>query len=125
MQSPNELEFHQAQSGTTSMDLTKTPSPFLPGTKIQIAYDSTSIGYLKTCPRLYYYTMIEGWNARDESVHLRFGIEYHAALQDYDLSRAAGISHDDAVHDVIRETLLRTSDFDPDHKAKTKEGLIR
>jgi hypothetical protein len=69
--------------------------------------------------------MIEGWSTKEESVHLRFGIEYHAALQDYDLSRASGISHNDAVHDVIRELLIRTPDFNPDHKTKTREGLVR
>ena len=105
--------------------LAPTQSPFLPNTSIQYAWDSTSLGYLKTCPRLYQYVMLEGWSSREESVHLRFGIEYHAALQDYDLSRAANISHDDAVHDVVRELLLRTSDFDPDHKTKTREGLVR
>lgn len=101
------------------------PSPYLPGTKIQVAWDSTSLGYLKTCPRLYQYSMLEGWSSREESVHLRFGIEYHHALQDYDLSRAAGISHDDAIHDVIRELLIRTHGFDPDHKTKTRDGLVR
>lgn len=101
------------------------PTPYLPETNIQVAWDSTSLGYLKTCPRLYQYVMIDGWSAKDESVHLRFGIEYHSALQDYDLSRAAGIPHSDAVHDVVRELLIRTADFDPDHKTKTREGLLR
>src|ERR1700679_1091499 len=100
-------------------------SPFLSGTKIQSAWDSTSLGMLKTCPRLYYYQMIEGWSPPGESVHLRFGQEYHHALQDYDLSRAAGITHNDAVHDTIRELLLRTGDFDPDHKVKTRTSLVR
>ena len=102
-----------------------TDSPFLPGTNIQFAFDSTSLGYLKTCPRLYQYHMIEGYQTKEESVHLRFGIEYHHALQDYDLSLSAGIKHDDAVHDVVRELLLRTGDFDPDHKTKTRENLVR
>jgi hypothetical protein len=101
------------------------PSPFLAGTNIQLAWDSTSIGYLKTCPRLYQYIMIEGWTSKEESVHLRFGQEYHEALEDYDLSRAAGISHNDAVHDVIRGLMTRTADFDPDHGKKTRESLIR
>lgn len=100
-------------------------SCFLPGTNVQFAWDSTSLGYLKTCPRLYYYHMIEGWTNVDESVHLRFGIEYHRALQDYDMSRASGIDHDDSVHDVIQELVLRTADFNPDHKTKTKENLLR
>lgn len=105
--------------------MTEPQSPYLPGTKIQIAFDSTSLGYLKTCPRLYQYVMLDGWSSKEESVHLRFGIEYHHALQDYDLSRAANISHDDAVHDVIQELLLRTADFDSDHKTKTRSSLVR
>ncbi len=100
-------------------------SPFLPGTKIQYAWDSTSLGYLKQCPRLYQYIMVEGWSTENTSVHLRFGQEYHHALQDYDISRASGIKHNDAVHDTIRELLLRTSDFDPDHKVKTRTSLVR
>ncbi len=100
-------------------------SPFLPGTKIQYAWDSTSLGYLKTCPRLYQYIMVEGWSTENTSVHLRFGQEYHHALQDYDISRASGIKHNDAVHDTIRELLIRTVDFDPDHKVKTRSSLIR
>lgn len=101
------------------------PSPFLPGTNIQYALDSTSIGYLKICPRLYQYTMIEGWNSKEESVHLKFGIEYHKALQDFDMSIAAGIPHEDAIHDTIRELLTRTADWKPDHKTKNKEFLVR
>ena len=66
-------------------------SPFLPGTHIQYAWDSTSLGYLKTCPRLYQYTMIDGWGTTAESIHLRFGIELHKALEDYERSIAAGI----------------------------------
>ena len=104
---------------------TPTQSPFLPGTQVQYAWDSTSLSDFKKCPRYYQYVMLDGWSAKDESVHLRFGIEYHAALQDYDLSRAANIPHDEAVHDVLRELLLRTADFDSDHKTKTREGLVR
>lgn len=106
--------------------MTEAPtSPYLPSTNIQYAWDSTSLGYLKVCPRLYQYSMIEGWSSREESVHLRFGIEYHTALQNYDLSRAAGITHDDAVHDTVRELSLRAADFDFDHKTKTRAGLLR
>src|SRR4029077_16909070 len=78
--------------------MTKEPSPFIQGTNIQYAWDSTSIGYLKTCPRLYQYIMIEGWTGRGESIHLRFGIEYHKALEEYDRSRANGTTHEDALH---------------------------
>lgn len=99
------------------------PSPFLPGTKIQYAWDSTSLGYLKVCPRLYQYTIIDGWQPKEESIHLRFGAEYHQALQDYDLSRAAGISHNDSVFDVVRELLIRIADWHP--TAETKAGKYK
>ena len=116
--------------GAEVMSKTEIQSPFLPGTKVQFAWDSTSLGYLKTCPRLYQYIMIDGWGHAEESVHLRFGQEYHQALQDYDLSRAAKIPHEDALHDVVRELLIRTADYapDPDTKAgkyKSRKALIR
>ncbi len=79
-----------------------TQSPFLPGTQIQFAWSSTTLDLIKTCPRLYELTVIRGWQSRDESIHLRFGIEYHTALQDYAISRAKGINHEDAIHDTIR-----------------------
>lgn len=105
------------------------PSPFLPGTKVQYAWDSTSLGLLKTCPRLYQYTIIDGWANKGESVHLRFGLEYHQALQEYDVSRANGVKHEDAIHDVIAALMVRTFGWapDPDTKAgkyKNRSSLI-
>lgn len=82
--------------------------PFLPGTNIQWAWDSTSLGYFKTCPRLYQYIMIDGWTSEGESIHLRFGQELHSALQNYHKSRAANIDHEGSVHDVIRELIFST-----------------
>ena len=117
------------ESNFTSTD-TPTQSPFLPGTNIQYAIDSTSIGLMKTCFKLYHYKMILGWQPKDESVHLRFGSEFHQALQEYDLNIAAGLDHEAAVLDVVRELLIRTADFvpDPDTKAgkyKNREALVR
>lgn len=104
-------------------------SPFLPGTKIQYAYDSTSLGMLKTCPRLYQYTMIDGWASKDESVHLTFGIHYHSALQNYDIAKAAGASHDEAMHSAITQAMhdIEGWEVDRDSKAgkyKNPETLI-
>lgn len=56
-------------------------SPFIDGTKVQYAWDSTSLGWLKECPRKYQYHMLEGWSGRGESIHLEFGILYHGALE--------------------------------------------
>jgi len=93
-------------------------SPFLKGSNVQFAWDSTSLGYLKTCPRLYQYIMIEGYSSKDESIHLRFGIEYHQALQEYDLARAKGMDFDDALHHTITEPHSRVWDWEPDRDTK-------
>ncbi len=108
---------------------TGTASPFLPGTNIQYAWDSTSLGLIKTCPRLYQYTIIDGWESKDESIHLRFGIEYHAALEHFDRLLATGIDREDALASTVRGALLRTHDWNPDResragKYKNRDSLI-
>jgi hypothetical protein len=113
-------------------------SPFHPGTKVQWAWDSTSLGWLKECPRKYQYHMIEAWRGRGESIHLEYGILYHEALESYDRMRyEGGMSHDDAVKWVVRELLTRTwregkpwraaMDLPADDKAslKSRENLVR
>lgn len=112
----------------THLTPTEVRSPYLPGTNIQYAWDSTSLGYLKTCPRLYQYIMIEGWGSRDESIHLRFGIEYHSALQDYAISRAQGDAHEDAIRTSIHKLHSRVYNWNPDRstragKYKNRESI--
>lgn len=106
-----------------------TSSPYLPGTKKMYAWDSTSLGLLKTCARKYEYEILEGWTSRDESIHLRFGIEYHTALQDYAISCAKGIPHNDAIHDTIRALHHRVWNWEPDRtsragKYKNRESIV-
>jgi hypothetical protein len=93
-------------------------SPFLPDTNVQYAWDSTSLGTMKTCPRLYQYIMIEGWSSKYESIHLRFGGEYHSALQDYEIARAGGMAHEHAIRHTVHELMNRTADWIVDETAK-------
>lgn len=106
-----------------------TDSPFLPGTAIQFAWDSTSLGWLKECPRKYYYSMICGWRAKAESVNLKFGGLYHKALENFDKYIAEGDSHDTALDKVLDETMQATWEGDapwtPDHQTKNRDTLIR
>lgn len=110
---------------------TKELSPFLEGTNIQYAWDSTSIGYFKRCPRLYQYVMIEGWEPKGEIIHLRFGIEYHNALHDYEKCKAEGQDHDEAIHHTIQALLERTWHWEKveprtdTEKLKTRYHLVR
>lgn len=93
-------------------------SPFLEGTTIQYAWDATSLELLKRCPRLYQYTMIDGWMSKEESIHLRYGSEVHRALYEYELLIADGIDHEEAIFHVVRELLFRMVDFWPDEDSK-------
>lgn len=110
-------------------EFASAPSPFLPNTAIQFAWDSTSLGLIKTCPRLYQYIIIEGWTTSAESVHLRFGQEYHSALQDYEIARAEGVEHEAAIHVATEQLLIRTAGWNVDTKTKpgkykNRESLI-
>lgn len=80
-------------------------SPFLPGTHIQFAWDSTSLGWLKECPRKYYYSMIEGWRKKGGSLHLDFGGWYHSGLELYDRLRAEGRSHDESQDEMVGKAM--------------------
>lgn len=71
----------------------------------QVAWDSTSLGLLKECPRKYQYQIILHKQSRGLNVHLTFGLLYHAALERYDHSRAAGGTHDQALHSMVRYAL--------------------
>jgi hypothetical protein len=104
-------------------------SPFLPGTNIQFAWDSTSLGYLKTCPRLYQYQMILGYQSKAESLHLRFGIEYHTAIEQYHKDRANGEDRANAIRNAVRGLLARTVDWvvdttTPVGKYKNRQTLL-
>jgi hypothetical protein len=67
------------------MTVSLAPSPFAPSLPtFQTAWDSTSLGLFKECPRKYYYEIILGWRPKHTSVHLTFGLLYHAGLEAYD-----------------------------------------
>lgn len=110
-------------------------SPFLPETNVQFSWDSTSLGWLKTCPRLYFYQMIEGWRAKGTGVHLKFGQLYHSALEGYDKYRVGQyldppdggspepLNHEDALRRVVQDTLIATWEYNnPTEKEIYGEG---
>lgn len=99
----------------------KAPSPFISGTKLQYAWDSTSLGWLKECPRKYQYSMIEGWRSKSTKIDLAFGIEYHFGIETYDRQCLEGRTHDEALRCVVSEVLKRTWQS-PDFLAAEEEG---
>lgn len=117
-------------SPTMSLDYAGWPSPF-DDDGIQYAWDSTSLGLLKTCPRKYQLTMVLNWQPKVRSYHLTFGILYHSAIETYLKLRAKGDDYETAVRSAIRECLVSSFGYEPGMKkgvvdnAKTREHLIR
>lgn len=96
---------------------------------VQFAFDSTSLGWAETCPRLYQYNMIEGWSRLHGNVHLEFGGLYATALEYFHKSLASGADRESALREIVREALIATwADGKPtewDHPSKTRANLIR
>lgn len=98
---------------------------------LQLAWDSTSMGTFKECPRKYYYQIIKGWVPRELSVHLHFGLIYHAAIEGYHRLRATGVPHAQALRAATHFCLKATWDdklhrpWSSDHKTKNRFTLVR
>lgn len=100
-------------------------SPFIQGTNVQFAWDSTSMGLYKECPRKYYYTMIGQWHLPQISMHLTFGLEFHKALEDYDKLRALGEDYEPALKKIVQDLMIRTDGWETFDSKKNRQTLVR
>ncbi len=87
-------------------------SKVVPG--LQIAWDSTSLGDLKTCPRKYYYSNVLALRSRREATPLTFGIHYHAALEFYERQKCEGVEHEAALRATTRFLAKEMGTRDPE-----------
>jgi hypothetical protein len=98
---------------------------------LQLAWDSTSLGAFKSCPRLYQYSILLGYTSRHLNVHLAFGLWTHSAREVYDHARAQGKSHDEGVTLAVRKAMELSWDRElrrpwaSDDKNKNRWTLIR
>lgn len=103
--SVSELTFNRAHFSKT-----------IPG--LQFAWDSTSLGALKECPKRYYYSQILSLRSRREATPLTFGLHYHAALEHYDRAICDGATEVEAVRHAVFTALSRAG-----NRVKTKNCL--
>lgn len=98
---------------------------------LQFIWNSTSLKLVEECLYKYYLEVIEGWSSPEKSVHIIFGGHYATALEHFYKHRALGMNIDEALREVIRETMIASWDaetktpwtsHDPN---KTRENLIR
>lgn len=98
---------------------------------LQTAWDSTSLGAFKTCPRYYQYSILEGYVTHAENVHLTFGIMFHECLEVYDRCKALGLDHEKSVLVAVKHALISTWDnalgrpWTTDEPTKTRDTLLR
>lgn len=88
-------------------------------------FDSTMLGTLKECPRKFYFQHILGFQPPRTNVHLTFGQLYHAGLERYDHSRAAGLSHEDASTAMVEWAMKESAGWVSDDPIKNRTSLIR
>lgn len=92
-----------------------TPSPWSSVTpKFQLTWDSTSLGWLKTCPAYYHYQMILQVQPRTKGVHLMFGQLYALGTETYAKLRAGGLDHHAATRGMVKAVLLAAGSRDED-----------
>lgn len=101
---------------------------------LQFAWDSTSLGAFKRCPRYYQYSMIENWQSKAPKVALEFGIHYHALLEYFTKILAETGDYETALHKTVRKTLTDTVTYDDagnciswetDNKYRNRNTLLR
>jgi hypothetical protein len=103
------------------------PSPF-DDDGVQYAWDSTSLGLLKTCPRKYQLSMVLNWQPKKRSYHLEFGIYYHSAIEWYEKQMALWSAadepsrqewHEITLRSTIRKALIDSFGYEPGDDLKT------
>lgn len=73
---------------------------------LQLAWDSTSLRALKTCPRKYYYSIVRGLRHKVPAFPLEFGILFHTAMEHYShYTIFEKLSHNVALRKVLQDTL--------------------
>lgn len=99
--------------------------------KLQLSWDSSSYGNLQKCPRFYELNNVEGYVARSDNDHIKFGHVFHGATETYTRQRANGANHDAGICAALRYAIAETWDFDLNRPwlsvepTKTRYTLLR
>lgn len=92
---------------------------------VQFAWDSTSIGLFKTCPRKYYYSIVLGYEPRVMAPPLAFGIALHKVFETWHKLLASDAERHTALIETVRLAGLLGEKLPPGDTARTKESLVR
>lgn len=93
--------------------------------RIMFAWDSTSIGLFKTCPRKFYYSVVMGYEPATMAPPLAFGIALHSVMDTWHKLLAANIDKQTAFIRVTRLAGLLGEQLPIGDNTRTKETLVR
>lgn len=98
---------------------------FAEGTQFQTHWDSVSLVALKTCPRLYFYKIVQGWTLFPHPSTLQFGIAYHTLQETFHKLIAHGVDQETTLLRCVRLAGLLGERLPPGRNERTKETLVR
>jgi hypothetical protein len=92
-----------------SLSEPEVQSPFIEGTNIQYAWDSTSLSVMLECPQRYKLKIIEGWRSTspNTAIALAFGILVHTGVEEFHRAKANGHGHQDAVEYALQQVMTK------------------
>lgn len=112
-----------------SISLERKPTEATENTSIkdgvQYAYDSTSIGLFKACPKKYYYSIVLGYEPRTMAPPLAFGIAFHTAMETWEKLLSSKVDKQTAFIRVVRLAGLLGDTLPAGDNSRTKETLVR
>lgn len=77
---------------------------------LRLAWDSTTLAAVQSCPRYYQYAYLEGY--RGSAIDLEFGGYAASSFETYQKARIAGRTRDEATLDALRHALVVSWDFE-------------
>lgn len=91
---------------------------------LQIAWDSTSIGAFKQCPRRYYYSIIKGYR-KPKNLAIDFGVRFHEVLEGFFKEKASGTPHVEAARKAVAEALKHGRKLGEGDTKRTLKTFVR
>jgi hypothetical protein len=92
---------------------------------IQFAWDNTSLGWFKTCPRKYHFHMIQGWTYKVMPPPLAFGIYIHRLFQTWHQLLASDMDKTECLLRCVKLAGLLGEKLPKGDTARQKEQLVR
>lgn len=98
-------------------------SPYVAGTKIQWAWDSSSLSMMKRCPREYYYGQVLGLRRKRKTAPATFGGAFAKALETFE-TESPKVGRGPAISAALHAAAVASEGME-EHKSRTKDALMR